>query len=655
MEIIYKTILTSLLWLAITVFLNPISIFGQEQPGLRERADRFYYEYQYSKAIPIYLKLADSKKPRLSDLERLAESYAKMNRYGEAENWYSRVVQAPSSRPESLLSYAGVLKQNSRYTEAKKVLQEYAEKTGDQLSVANEIAGCDSALVWMANPTAHKIKNQSGVNTGKSEFSVFSINGKIHYVGEPELSMDNRSYGWTGNPYLRIYTADGGAGNDLNSPLISEEQYNDKNYHVGPVSSDAAGNTLYITRTYPGKEAELSKENKRKYRTNKLELFIYEKDDNGNWIEVPFAYNNVKEYSVGHASTSMDGNILYFASDMPGGQGGTDIWYSVKQSDGTWGTPENAGAEINTDKDELFPNIAPDGTIYFSSNGLPGMGGLDIFSSTGSKSQWTKAVNLKYPVNSAGDDFGFISTEITDNGMAGYLSSNRIAGKGDDDIYSFNYAKAKIILVLKGTTYNKNTNEILPETSVTLFSGGREIIGKQSTKGDGVFIFELDEDSDYKVLGQKTSYHNESAIVSTKGITKSDTLYANLYLEPLFEVGKRFLLENIHYDFDKSNIRKDAVEILDKLVRVMRDNPTLKIELSSHTDSRGLDSYNETLSQRRAQSVVDYLVSQGINRSRMVAQGYGERRLLNRCANEVACSEAEHQENRRTEVEILAF
>src|SRR5690606_35993324 len=219
----YKNILTGFILFSVTILMNVFSAYAQEQPGLRERADRFYYEYQYSKAVPIYLKLADSKKPRLSDLERLAESYAKMNNYEDAENWYSRVVQDQNSKPENLLVYAEVLKQNSRYAEAKKALQDYAGKTGDQLSVANEIAGCDSALVWMASPTLHKINNEGGVNTENSEFSAFPINGKIHYAGEPELSLDSRSYGWTGNSYLRIYTADGGAGQELNNPLISQE------------------------------------------------------------------------------------------------------------------------------------------------------------------------------------------------------------------------------------------------------------------------------------------------------------------------------------------------------------------------------------------------------------------------------------------------
>lgn len=645
--------------LCISLFLLCLAgaepVFGQEQPGLRERADRFYHEYQYAKAIPGYLQLADRKNPQLSDLEKLAESYARISNYVDAENWYSRVIRDPNSKPANLLNYAEVLKQNSRYAEAKKALQEYATKTGDRTSVAVEIAGCDSALVWMADPTAHKITNESGINTEYSEFSAFPINGKVHYAGEPPLSFTDKSHGWTGNSFLHIHTADGAVGGSLGNPNVSEESFNRESYHVGPISSDASGSTLYVTRTYSGSGAGISRENRRKYRTHRLELYIYRKDGSGNWEETPFVYNNVKEYSLGHASLSPDEKTLYFVSDMPGGRGGTDIWYSEKQSDGTWGTPVNAGETINTDKDELFPNLALDGTLYFSSNGLAGMGGLDIFSSKGGKSSWAKAENLRFPVNSAGDDFAFVGTEATDMGMSGYLSSNRRGGRGADDIYSFSYSRPKIILVLKGITYNKNTKEILPETSVTLFSGNREIKGKQRTKDGGIFIFELDTKSDYRIWGQKTGYYSDSTLISTKGVTKSDTLYASLYLEPLFEVGKTFELENIHYDFDKHNIRKDAAEILDELVRIMRDNPTLMIELSSHTDSRGSDSYNMALSQRRAQSAVNYLVDRGIARDRMVAQGYGESRLLNRCSNGVACSIAEHQANRRTEVTVLEF
>lgn len=640
-------------------FLSVFSLsssFAQEQLGLRGRADRLFQGYQYANAVPIYLKLVDTQKPRLSDMERLAESYQKMSNYGDAENWYARVIQDPKSNPENLIHYAEVLKQNAKYSDAKKALQAYADKTGKGQAVAHEIAGCDSALIWMANPTLHKLENETAVNTINSEFSAFPINGQVYFAGEPNLSVSDKRYGWTGNSYLRVYTADSQGSNKLSNPSISGLPFNEENYHVGPVSSDASGNTLFVTRTYPGKHAEVEKENKVKYRTHKLELYIYTKEGN-DWKATPFAYNNVKEYSVGHASISPDGKTLYFASDMPGGVGGTDIWFSEQQADGAWGVPRNAGTSINTEKDELFPNIAADGNLYYSSNGLPGMGGLDIFNSVGSKSSWSKPANVKYPLNSAGDDFAFISNELTEDNVKGYLSSNRQGGKGDDDIYSFSFEKqkAKIILLLKGTTYNKDTKEALAEASVTLFSEGRKIVAKKNSAQDGSFLFELEKESDYKILAQKAGFAADSATVSTKGIMKSDTLYASLYLDPILVVGKTFQLENIHYDFDKDNIRKDAADILDRLLDILRENPTLKIELASHTDSRGSDSYNLDLSQRRAQSAVNYLVSRGINRDRMVAKGYGETRLLNRCANGVECSVAEHQANRRTEFTVLEF
>ena len=648
----YSTIFKGILLFGLVVLLTFSSVFAQEALGLRERANRFYTEYQYAKAVPLYIQLADSRKPRLQDLERLADSYEKMNKYEEAEAWYARVIQDAQSSNDNYLAYASVLKQNARYEKAKKILQEYASKTGNSVSI--EIAGCDSALAWMANPTMHKIVNEAGINTERAEFAAFPIQGKVYYTAEPLVSS-NKSYGWTGSSFLRIYSADSRAGAGLTDAAVSTEEFNAENYHIGPISSDANGNTLYVTRTYSGKYGEINVVEERKYRTQNLELYIYKKEADGTWTETPFAYNNVQEYSLGHASLDADENTLYFASNRSGGKGGTDIWYSEKQADGSWGTPTNAGATVNTAEDELFPSIAQDGTLYYSSNGLAGMGGLDIFSSQGAKSQWSIPRNLQYPVNSAGDDFAFISTGANEQGMGGYLSSNRKNGRGSDDVYSFTSVEPKIILALKGMTYDKSTKAILPGATITLLSGGREIVAKKSTNHEGTLIFELDKNSDYKVVGQKTSYYSDSTLVSTKESTKSDTLLASLYLEPLFKVGDTFQLENIQYDFNKHNIRKDAAEILDGLVRIILDNPTLKIELSSHTDSRGSDDYNEALSQRRAQAAVDYLVTRGIARDRLVAQGYGERRLLNRCSNGVACSIAEHQTNRRIQVEVLEF
>lgn len=629
--------------------------FSQEQPSLRDRADELYRRYEYANAVKLYTKLVDTRKPRLQDLERLAHSYVQMKDYEAAENWYARVVETEGTEAGNHLLYGDVLKANGKYVEAKQQLQEYARKTGDADAVAVAIDGCDSAVVWMANPTVHKLRNE-GVNTSLSEFSVFPIGDHVYYTGEPDGYMQGVGrYGWTGNSFLRIYTADRLADNTLTDAVLAVESLNDAPYHVGPLVANATGDTLYVTRTHPGKEGSVAKESRGKYRTHKLELYVYTLLPEGTWSAEPFVYNNVSEYSVGHAALSENGNILYYVSDMPGGYGGTDIWYSEKLEDGSWGEPVNAGETINSTGDELFPNVGPTNTLYFSSDGFAGMGGLDVFRSTGAKTTWDRPENLRYPVNSSGDDFAYLTTYDGEEGMAGYLSSNRRGGKGGDDIYSFTYERPKIIIILKGTTSDKANGERLPATAVTLYDGQREIVAKKSSNDIGAFEFVLDRNRTYTVLGQKAGYHADSAKVNTIGITQSDTLEVALLLEPMFEVGKTFELENIYYDFDKHNIRPDAAAILDELVRTLRDNPTLKIELSSHTDSRGSDAYNMALSQRRAQSAVDYLVSRGISRDRMEAKGYGETKLVNRCTNGVACSAAEHQANRRTEVTVLSY
>jgi len=320
--------------------------------------------------------------------------------------------------------------------------------------------------------------------------------------------------------------------------------------------------------------------------------------------------------------------------------------------DGSWGKCFNAGHAINTSGDEMFPTVASDGTLYYSSNGLPGMGGLDIYYSKGNLYQWDKPVNMGYPVNSPGDDFSYV---LNNDLKSGYFSSNRVNGKGGDDIYSFVDQKPNNSLTIRGIVYDKKTGSCLPDANVTLSDSSLTILAKQMSKPDGSFLFTINKIDFYKLKGTKDRYYPDTANIRGQD-TLSDTIRTvALYLDPLFEKGKTFRLENIHYNFDKDNIRSDASIILDGLVEIMHENPTLNIELASHTDCRGTDTYNQNLSQRRAQSAVDYLVSRGISRSRMVAKGYGESRLVNRCADGVACSEAEHQENRRTEFTVTSY
>jgi outer membrane protein OmpA-like peptidoglycan-associated protein/tetratricopeptide (TPR) repeat protein len=644
----------TLLIMLLTLAHSYTASYGQEQLNLRERVNKLYVSYQYAAAVPLYRKLVDTKRPKIQDIERLADCYLKMNDYSSAENWYAKAIQCMDSKPGNLILYGSVLKSNSKYAEAKNVLLEYVKKTGDSESVTNEIQGCDSAIAWMAKPTGYKIKNEELVNTSLSEFSVYPVGEKFFYAGEPNSKILKKVYGRTGNSYLRIYTTEKQSDNSLNGAMLNKAIYNEGSYHVGPVIGNKSGNTLFITRTYSGKDGEITKEDNLKFRNKNLELYIYT-SANGSWKKTEFPYNAIEKYSVGHAALSTDEKTLYFISDMPGGLGGTDIWYSELQADGKWAQPQNSGPAINSTGDEMFPNINADGTLYYSSNGFPGMGGLDIFSTKGAKNQWNKPLNLQYPINSAGDDFSFVTEKIMDNAMSGYLSSNRKEGKGGDDIYSFNYVSPKIILALRGNVINKKTGELIPGAAVTLYSGNRVFVGKQSSTDSGTFFFELDKETDYEVLGRKEKFSSDSASVSTKGIKKSDTLNVTLRLDPPFEVGKLIALENIHYDFDKDNIRPDAAKILDGLVRIMKENPTLEIELGSHTDSRGVDIYNVDLARRRARSAVNYLISKDISKNRMIARGYGETQLLNRCSNGVNCTPAEHQANRRTEFKITKY
>ncbi len=645
------------IYVSIAIWLTAFQLgHAQEQASNRDKAYTYLYEYQYARAIPLLLKLVDRKDPRLEDMEQLAESYYQTNDYEQSVNWYTRVVEHSDSSPENLLLYAKSLKQIAHYRQAIKALEDYAELTGKHNEVAKEVEGCEKAIGWLAHPNPVELYNEGKVNTPNSEFSVYPIQDEPYYVGEPQKGR--KKYGWTGQNFLQLHKATLDDAGRLENPMPLEDEINQSSkYHVGPLSGNGGGNTLYITRTYNGRQGEKGKEDGTRYMTHRLELYIYTKDDSGKWNEKPFPYNNVKEYSLGHAVLGPDEKVLYFISDRPGGHGGTDIWFSEIQENGHWGEPINAGNTINSNGNEMFPSFGPDGLLYYSSDGHVGMGGLDIFSSKGSKVSWEEPVNLQHPINSGGDDFSYMLWSLENNLLKGFIASNRMGGKGGDDIYSFAYKQPRQVLLLEGIAYEgKTTEKPLPEVSVTLYHKSRVLQSKKLSDGEGQFSFEIDPGTTYKILGQKTAYYSDSLIVNTMERRYSnDTLRISLHLEPMFEVGKKIVLEDIHYDFDKHNIREDAAGILNELSRIMRDYPSLEIELSSHTDSRGSDNYNMKLSDRRAKAAVDYLVSRGISRNRMQAKGYGESQLLNHCSDNVACTKEAHQENRRTEIKVLAF
>ncbi|NGM60959.1 OmpA family protein [Sphingobacterium sp. SGG-5] len=652
MTIFQYTILQFLcLGLCLTLCIE--NTWAQEQLSRRARAALYYERMEYANAAAAYERLLDTKKPRVKDMENLANSYLYIKEYGLAENWYSRVVRESNASKESHLKYADVLKQLGKYAQAKEEYRKYITKYGEEERLRRAIAGADSAISWMKQPTNHRLHNETEVNTSLAEFGLITTNKGALYVGEPNSLLSDKS-GMTGHAYLRIYAVERHGDQTLSHASIMPESFNQSLFHVGPVSTNKTGDVLYVTRTNPGDtETEHFLAGGTKWKRYNLELLLYRRTENG-WQEESFAHNDVTSYSLGHAVLSADEQVLYYASDMSGGYGGVDIWYSELLPDGNWSKPVNAGAEVNTSGDEMFPNVYGE-TLYFSSTGHIGMGGLDIFRSTGEKNRFSKPVNMGYPVNSASDDFSFFVTASADESSQGYLSSNRTGGVGSDDIYSFHYTRPWITIMLEAVTQNKANGELLPESTVTLFGPKGEIVAKSQSDSRAKVSFMAEPGIDYRLYGEKEGFFPDSLLFAGLKPSRDTTVRLTLNLQPIFHVGDKFVLENIYYDFDKHNIRLDAALILDKLVATMRDNPTLKIELSSHTDSRGSHRYNESLSQRRAQAAVDYLVTRGIARDRMVAKGYGETRLVNKCADGVPCSVTEHQANRRTEIEVLDY
>jgi peptidoglycan-associated lipoprotein len=336
---------------------------------------------------------------------------------------------------------------------------------------------------------------------------------------------------------------------------------------------------------------------------------------------------------------------------MPGGLGGSDI-YMTQKVNGVWGKPVNLGNSINTPYNELFPVIWKDTLLYFSSEGHKNFGGLDIFQSEHKNNSWSNAKNIGYPINTSFDDFGIA---MNDSGTAGLFSSNRnVQNTTQDNIYSFTVNDLRFNL--EGIAVEKLTQLPIADVRVELMNLKTHQKEYALTDSTGRFKFKLDPETDYSIVGSKDNYFTNTEKVSTVGKKQSESMFVKLKLElERIVVNKPIVLENIYYDLDKYDIRPDAAAGLDKLVTIMNDNPGITIELSSHTDSRADDHYNDVLSQRRAEAAVNYIISHGISAGRIKPHGYGERQLVNECANGVACTEVQHQQNRRTEFKVISL
>ncbi|MBN4083014.1 OmpA family protein, partial [bacterium AH-315-A23] len=480
-------------------------------------------------------------------------------------------------------------------------------------------------------------------NTKFSDFGAVEYNDEIVFASTRDEGVSiKRKYVWNAQPFLDIFKVN--KSGTLEEVKKIEGDVNTK-YHEGPATFSSNGDKMFFSRNNYF-EGEKGKDKK---GVNNLKIY-QAKLVNGMWTNIKGIHFNNDEYSVGHPSLSSDGKKLYFTSDMPGGFGGSDIYVVNINDDGTIGTPENMGEIVNTEGNEMFPFIHNEGTLFFSSDGHVGFGLLDIFATIAGENKIASILNLGEPINSSKDDFSYF---LSKEGFDGYISSNREGGVGDDDIYKF---KRIPPLTLKGQIFDDANNEPVENAKVVLKDVNGDEIAYFITESDGYYEHIIDRDANFILEGSKEKYTSVSKDFSSFRLDEEIELIVNLDvgLKPIEDIALLADLDIIYFDLDKSFIRPDAAVELNKVVSLLNKYPGMVIRMESHTDSRAPDMYNIKLSSRRATSTYKYIISKGIDPSRITKyEGFGETQLVNKCSNGIKCTEKEHQLNRRTEFIII--
>ncbi len=645
------------LFLILTLFLfSSLTLTAQIR-----QANSFFDQFKYSKAVLLYKKATTDKdeKIRKEATVRMADCYRLMNNAEMASSWYNKALQFNDVDPINYYYLGLSLQTMANYTEAEKAFLKYAEKVPSDFRGKIYAGYCNEIKKWEGFEPCAEIKNASLLNSIYSDFGPMFYKDGLIFTSDRDIDlMNDQNYLWTSYGYLDLYSSLPLDGNDFWSGMIDPSKLPDtfnQPYHDGPASFTSDFKEIFTTRTLKGK----LKKDSTNIRTDFLKIFSADLSDEKKVIYKVFPFNS-DNYSVGHPAISADGNKLIFSSNMPGGKGQSDLYISVRVN-GEWQRPNNLGSEINTFGNEVFPFWANDSTLFFSSDGHVGYGGLDIYESKLEKGKWTTPWNLKLPINSPYDDFSIVfNKSLTD----GFFSSNRTGGMGSDDIYAFrNYHRTpatpkpieKIEPLISGLVKDKKT--MAPLDSVTVFllnqDNGEVLVLKTNSKG--YFETPIIKGATYIVKAMKQNYFNDCLSFSVtddkNGI--NNQISRDLLLDK-YALNQVFKIENIYYDLDKWFIRDDAKPSLGKLVGLLKQYP-INVEIGSHTDSRATAKYNNLLSQKRAEAAVNYLISNGIDARRLTFKGYGETQLINKCADGIPCTEAEHQVNRRTEFKITSI
>jgi outer membrane protein OmpA-like peptidoglycan-associated protein len=594
-------------------------------------ADKLYKKFEYVEAAKEYQKLVDQGQADAYVYKQMAESYYNIFNTQEAAKAYGQAIAGEKQDAETHYRYAQMLKASGQIQEANKQMQEFASMAPND----------DRAKAFKSNPNyLPKLKEQakmydikvSDISSDKSDFGAFLTNDNEVYFASAR-NESRKTYGWNEEPFLDLYKAIYNANGTLSEATLVEG-INTK-WHDGPATLSADGNTMYYaSESYNDNLYEKDKVNKLKY--SQVNLYKASKVD-GKWSNIKALPFNSKEYSTSNPSLSKDGKTLYFSSNMPGSKGGIDIWKVAVNGD-EYGTPQNAGDKVNTESNESFPFISDENVLFFSSDGKQGFGGLDVFQVDLDKN--SEAKNVGSPVNSEKDDFAFTYNV---NKKVGFFSSNRA---GVDNIYKADPVCG--VLVVSNVKSSKNGN-VLSDAKVVLLDKANKVVSTKMTDASGNANFDVSCDEPYSLQISKEGFDPSMFSVEK---TNGGQVMANITLDPIKPIitETQVILQPIYFEFNKSNITEQGAEELDKLVEVMNEHKEMVIFAKSHTDNRGSDRYNLNLSERRAKSTVQYIISKGITRDRITGQGFGESELKVVCED---CSEEQHAQNRRSEFLIV--
>lgn len=649
----FRLIFTAVLMLAASV------VFAQRGPTYS--ADIAFEKGDYYDAATLYKKAFTKEKNKVKRAEiiyKVAESYRLTNDYKNQEVWYGKALKANYKDPACILHYADALRMNGKYDEAIVQYTAFQKAKPDDPKGEQGIQSCQQAQKWKDKPTRYKVQNVAAINTKYSDFGACisnKDNRHIIFTSARQESMGKSNDGGTGEKFQDLYEAAVDKKGKWSAPKPLLEPIN-SGANDGSADLDSKGQDMFFTRCDADKN-----------KIGACQIF-YTKRKGATWDEPVEIKLSSDSFTVGQPSLSPDEQTLYFVSDMPGGEGGKDIWYAkYDKKNKAWVNVTNCGPKVNTELDEMFPYISGDSILYFASKGHVGMGGLDIFASKVSNGTFGDAENLKYPVNTSYDDFAYVVIE-DQNRDRGYLSSDRDGGKGSDDIYSWNLPP--LLFTVSGRVFDADTKANVEGATVELFDSHGEAVSIKTDK-TGAYKFDLKPETSYRLSATMPNYLNKYIEVSTVGLEQSKDFIGDFDFA-LRSTLRAIELPEVYYDLAKWDLRPESKKALDGLIQILNDNPTIVIEIGSHTDSRPIPMTNDTLSTHRAESVVKYLIQHGIPAERLTFKGYAATHpreldkdmgsfkkgdvlndeFINKLSTTKLKEEA-HQLNRRTEFKVL--